>query len=511
MKNIQFRHDLNAQARSRLKVSSFFLIFCLSSCSPPQLTPSSSLQIYIGSQPDTTDWAQVRSRSGLGLIFNSMQGLFDQDLDNPQSAKVSLQLCQSFTHTQFTQWEFKLKEGILWSDGVPLIADHFVYGLTHILDKQSHSPHASRLFNIKNAQAFYAGQVERQKIGVKAIDKHTLSIELEKPDPDLPLLLSSFFTYPRRADFPDSWGLIPPAVIGPYHFMQNSSIGQLCMKLRENRKAFIQAACFRWLDSSTSAFNLFKKGDIDIVGNINPADIPKNLQTQTQFAPTNKGLWLFINPKKIPDIRLRQQIVRAVDSIENRLFENLGVPTSSLFPNASKPRLTKTTPSLQQFSQGTHKRKIQIGLIQSPNRQKIVERISSILKQRLSLDVHIQTDTPQVFSKKLKNSEYDLILMTWIPSVPTPSGALSIFRSMHPFNPVGSLPSFDKVFDTSSSIINLEKRQRAFITLEQKLIDELAVVAPVVRMNQALLLRSDLSYRLHPSEKLQLIRFQQKK
>ncbi len=65
-----------------------------------------------------------------------------------------------------------------------ITADDFVFGLRRALQPETKSPYAHALFCIENAEKVYAGKLSSDKLAVRAIDEFTLSITLERPDPD---------------------------------------------------------------------------------------------------------------------------------------------------------------------------------------------------------------------------------------------------------------------------------------------------------------------------------------
>ncbi|HEX6866066.1 MAG TPA: ABC transporter substrate-binding protein, partial [Caulobacteraceae bacterium] len=82
-------------------------------------------------------------------------------------------------------WTFHLRDAV-WSDGVPVTADDFVFSLQRILDPATASEYASLLFFIVNAQPVNEGKMPPAALGVSAPDKKTLEIRLTHPAPYLP-------------------------------------------------------------------------------------------------------------------------------------------------------------------------------------------------------------------------------------------------------------------------------------------------------------------------------------
>jgi ABC-type oligopeptide transport system substrate-binding subunit len=99
------------------------------------------------------------------------------------------------------RYVFHLRDGIVWSDGVPLTAHDFEYAWKRVLDPATASSCASLLYDISGASAFHQGLAsEPDGVGVRAIDDRSLSVELDRPVGYLLHLLAdtASFAVPRH-------------------------------------------------------------------------------------------------------------------------------------------------------------------------------------------------------------------------------------------------------------------------------------------------------------------------
>ncbi len=88
------------------------------------------------------------------------------------------------------RYTFHLRDDVTWSDGTQVTAEDFVYSWIRSLDPATEAPigKASLLYNIKNARAYNEGDITGpDQVGVKAIDKLTLEVKLER--------VASYFLY----------------------------------------------------------------------------------------------------------------------------------------------------------------------------------------------------------------------------------------------------------------------------------------------------------------------------
>uniref|UniRef100_UPI00396CD17A peptide ABC transporter substrate-binding protein n=1 Tax=Paracoccus sp. TaxID=267 RepID=UPI00396CD17A len=115
-------------------------------------------------------------------------------------------------------YTFKLRDAN-WSNGQPVTAEDFVYAWQRVVRPETASEYAwyMELMNIENATAIIAGEMEPDKLGVRAIDDKTLEVTLSDPTPYFINTLSHTTTYPvPRAvveELGDAW-IQPANIVG---------------------------------------------------------------------------------------------------------------------------------------------------------------------------------------------------------------------------------------------------------------------------------------------------------
>ena len=80
-------------------------------------------------------------------------------------------------------YTFHLRENAKWANGDPVTADDYVYSLRRAVNpKTLGTAYLTNLFPIKNAEKITKGELSTKNLGVYAVDKYTLKIELENPN-----------------------------------------------------------------------------------------------------------------------------------------------------------------------------------------------------------------------------------------------------------------------------------------------------------------------------------------
>lgn len=150
-----------------------------------------------------------------GLIDDSTSGSFADQLF---SGLIEIAPDMSVLPNVAQSWEvldggkryrFHLREDVRWSDGQPVTAGDFEYAWKRVLDPNVKAPTSHYLMDLKGAAEFNQRGGSAEQVGVRAIDDHTLEVELESPAGYFLQLLqvAPTFPVPRHAVelYGDSW------------------------------------------------------------------------------------------------------------------------------------------------------------------------------------------------------------------------------------------------------------------------------------------------------------------
>jgi ABC-type oligopeptide transport system substrate-binding subunit/class 3 adenylate cyclase len=79
---------------------------------------------------------------------------------------------------------FRLREGLMWSDGTPLTAHDVEFGIKRVLDPESPGSSVAIYFALENGEETYLGQnTDWDAVGVRALDDRTVEFRLNAPAP----------------------------------------------------------------------------------------------------------------------------------------------------------------------------------------------------------------------------------------------------------------------------------------------------------------------------------------
>ena len=156
-------------------------VLVLGACADPD-EGRAVLDRGLSSEPESLDPQKARSVQAADVLRDLREGLLGY------SATGELQPAGAIS------WEigddghtitFKLREKARWSNGDPVLAEHYVAGLQRLADPATASFYANTISDIES---------------VTAIDDFTLRIELERPVPYLLALLTHPSTFPAHGE-----------------------------------------------------------------------------------------------------------------------------------------------------------------------------------------------------------------------------------------------------------------------------------------------------------------------
>ncbi|MEM9227739.1 MAG: peptide ABC transporter substrate-binding protein, partial [Verrucomicrobiota bacterium] len=176
------------------------LLLLLAACGGHQTPVEKATEEGILLLGNGTDPKALDPHITTGLVeFKVLTALFEGlTSPNPKTSAPEPGVAESWTTNEdMSAYTFKLRPDAKWSNGDSVTAEDFAFSYQRILSPAYAAEYASMLFPIKNARPFNQGELtDFSQVGVKALDKHTLHIELEGPTPHFPTMLGHNAYFP---------------------------------------------------------------------------------------------------------------------------------------------------------------------------------------------------------------------------------------------------------------------------------------------------------------------------
>jgi len=405
-------------------------------------------------------------------------------------------------------WTFRLRPGLEWSDGKPLVAEDFAWSFQRLLTPGTGSLIAGAFFFIEGAEAVYRGQAAPTTLGVTAPDPRTVVFQLDHPVPYFIQLLANLQLAPVPRHAIEKHGrdwTRPGNLVSNGPFVLADRVPQEYIRLTRNPR-FYDAAQVRldevyWYPTQDLGTSLrrFRAGELDTVLNFPPDEIDwirKNLPEALRITPNLASYFIVLNTQRKPfdDVRVRRALSLAIDrdAITGKLLRTGVKPAWSFAspefegyggvrpPEAGKPlavRQAEARQLLQAAGFGPDKPLV-VPLLydtQEENR-KIMVAIAAMWQA-----VGVRTELTNLdfggLSGRVRSRNFEAARWTYFASFDDAYSFLQLLRSENPNNWVGWRNArYDELLDRSNTIASAEERAAVLREAETLMLAEQPVV-----------------------------------
>ena len=440
-----------------------------------------------------------------------MRDLFEGLTTEAVDASIVPGVAESWTISEDGKtYRFALRADARWSNGDPVTAEDFVAGLRRTADPATASTYAAIIYPIKNAEAVTTGQLEPSALGVRALDAHTLEIELEAPTPYFLQLLAHSTTYPlHRASF----ALHGEQFARPGNLISNGAyrlsewVVNSHIRLDKNENYYaaddvaIETVYFYPIEDRESELRRYRAGELDYTFDIPNSQyewIKANLGAELHVAPYLSVYFYGFDTTEPPfdDVRLRQALTMAVDRrIITQQVNGIGeVPAYGLVPPgvmdyesqsydwrdfADEERLSEARRLYAEagYSEASPLR-FELRYNTSENHRRIAVAVASMWKSALGVDVEIVNQEWKVMLQERRDpANWDVLRYGWVGDYNDAFTFLEIFQSEHGQNFTGiDSAELDGLLARASNERDVGRRAGLLAQAERALLEEYAIV-----------------------------------
>jgi len=396
------------------------------------------------------------------MLWRAAYTLDKEDVPQPAMAEDLPEVsADGLTYT------IKLQEGLLWSDGDPLLAEDFVMGILRTCNPIIAGEYQYVLSNIVGCDAHYGNEAGydaalEAAIGVKEIDNLTYTITLANPQTTFPIILTMWPTFPVPVHlFPnssDEWpapGPAYPAALaynGPYIATEYEPGDHTTLKPNPNWVGDVEPTLdtliLRFIDDFAVADRAYEADELDFA-NVN---LPELSALRDKFEPTGEylrvlkpttvGMEMNLEKPPLDNLDVRLALVRADDhDLENQVcYQGGRVPSTSWLPAVVKggaepdayedeigydpvkarEHLTKAGYKNADNPTGNDFPVLTILIRDDTSNRCIAERHQELWRTNLGIETKIEIVDSPTRSARFKAEEFELFPGGWIQDYPDP-------------------------------------------------------------------------------------------
>lgn len=180
-------------------LSALLLAACGSKSSSKSVGSTKSISLMQNAELLSLDTSNHADLTQWNVLENSMEGLYRANRHNNPSPAMATAVVKPTDHGK--TYTFHLRKNAKWSNGDALVAQDFVGAWRRSVSPTARSGYNYIFSGIKNADAITAGKKSPKTLGVKAVNKHTLQVQLDHPMPyfNKMMVLPAFFPQNQNA------------------------------------------------------------------------------------------------------------------------------------------------------------------------------------------------------------------------------------------------------------------------------------------------------------------------
>ncbi len=420
------------------------------------------LLITVGSEPRTLDPQAAQGVTEHHIIMAMIEGLVAPSIDD--QSKVVPGMADRWQHNEdYSVWTFHIGEDRKWSNGDPVTAQDFVFSYKRMLTASFGAQYSDNLFILKGAEDYYRGKItDFNQVGVKALDAHTLRIELVGPTPYLLSLVQH-----------DSWLPVNPKAIlsfgnidtrdskwtraknyianGPFKMKSwrpNDVIEVVRNPLYwDAANVKLNGINFYSIENMNTQERAFQAGQLHKTDQIPLDKVPYYRRTRPELIRIDpyEGVYFYrinIARKPLDNSKIRLALNLAVDRdaiVKNILREDQKPATGYTPPGMGEyqpldkmhydPERARQLLAEAGYPNGKGFPKFTIHFNTMESHRAIAEAIQQMWKEELNIDVGLENQEWKVYLDTQNNKSYELSRSAWIGDFMDPVTFLSMWTT----------------------------------------------------------------------------------
>lgn len=468
---------------------SILICLFLSSCSNI-VGDKDTLNCNLGFEPLSLDWHLASDSYSFDIISNIMVGLtrYTKTMGTRPGCAKSWKIS-----SDNTELIFYLNDKAKWTDGVPVLAQHFVDAFNRALDPQTAAPYADLLSQIDLNET-------------KALDDFTLRIKLKAPAAYFIGLTSYGLMLPIRKDLIDKYGdswTEPEHLItnGPYRLKTWQHEYKILLErnpdfhLAPGKVKFLK---FFMVPEQSSAFTLYENGQFDWIDKRSiPNSEMRNVVKRDDAikTPLLRNTYVGFNVNKAPfDNKLvRQAFFYAINrKFFNKVIGRGELPLASWIPPGLsdyfdkergiefKPDLARKLLAQAGYPAGKGFPEVDFFFPSTEEAKLISETMQSLWKRELGITVKLVSMEWKVYLDTIDRDPPHLFRLNWGADYPDPDTFMQLFTSKNQMNHGGWInPEYDKLVSRAAQITSVAQRQKLYQRAEAILTKEEMAIIPL--------------------------------
>jgi oligopeptide transport system substrate-binding protein len=397
----------------------------------------------IGGQPGSLDPQRAEDAFSYDVLRDLYEGL---TASSPDGRAVPAAAESWTVADEGRTYVFEVRPEARWSNGDRLTARNFVDGLRRALDPKTASGAADLLRAIDHAPAILRGELPVERLGVRAIDEHTLEIQLSHALPYFPDILTNTVASPvHPSSIAGTGGFSKPGSTvtnGPYVLAAFTPGSSLALTRNphywDRASVAFDSVHYEFVPDENAEFTRFRAGELDVTNNVPEQwfqELLERRDARLQHGLTLATIYFTLNTDRGPLSRrreLREALSLAVDrrSITEAVTQAGQVPAYSLVPDhawnyepasygwrewTAERRIARAR-ELYARSGYSAARPLRLRLLYNENElvQKVCIAVAAMWKEALGVETElVQMEFKAYLAARADPAQWDVVRVGW--------------------------------------------------------------------------------------------------
>ncbi len=499
------------------------------------------LKVMLETPVESLDPQQATDGTSFEVMANYTDGLTQMDADGQAVPAIA----ESWeTSEDGLTWTFHLREDAKWSNGDPVTAADFVFAWQRAVDPDVASEYAYMLSDIgqvKNAAEIIDGTMDKSELGIKAVDDHTLEVQLVAPVSYFTSLMYFPTFYPVNEKFfetcADTYGTSPETALSNGAFILDSyEPAATEFHLTKNPDYYdadrVQLAGidYQVIQDSQTALMSFQNGELDMT--LVNGDQVDQVQDDPAFKAVGAGYLWYVTPnisgvEELQNDNIRKALTFAIDreAITTDVLKDGSKPTFTAVPMdfAAGPDGSDFSADQEQFSdvcaydaekaveywnkglEELGKDSLEFEMVVDAD--DAPQKVATVLQEQWQttlpgLTINIKVEPKKQRVQDLQDGNYELGLTRWGPDYADPMTYLGMWLTNNSNNyGLWSNEEYDSIIKECTSgdlATDAEKRWERLYDAEKIVMDE-SVIFPLYTQCNAEMVSTKVSgVEFHP-------------
>jgi len=428
-------------------------------------------------------------------------------------------------------YTFQIRSDWNWSDGTPVTAADYEFAFKHIVDPNTAAPMAYRVYIIKNAKEINSGEIkDLDELGVRAIDEHTLEIELTEPAVWFLSSLSSIgHAIPRWDVEANGKNWTDPeniVVNGPYTLTElkpeDLAVLEKNPSYYDADQVQIEKINLYVVKEASTAMSMFENNELDTVS-VPPQDIDRVktdpvLSSEYYNGPKFILYYYLFNVLQPPfdNVLVRKAFAAAIDkqAIVDFITKGGEVPANTLVPPGSvghvpnsagigipwNPEQAKAYLAEAGYPNGEGLAPITLAFNAGETNSNIAQAVQIMWQDTLGVKVELQSIEGRAYSQIAAEGAFNVWRMGWGMDYPDANNIhAEIFHSNVGSPAIIKIPEYDRLIDEAAVESDPARRNQLYQDAERLLVQEQAGTVPIYWYAENLLTKPNLNRVIAPS------------